>query len=331
MLVQTKRTLLVQFLMVAVVRRWWLMADEDDNDGEVEGDGGMEMAADVVATDEDGGWEMVTAVMTTVVGGDSDGGHGDGDENPIRTLEDYSRPSHEGYRNTIELPEGNNMVPLRSDTIRLDPSPRGRILLLVSLLNSFHQKGLQNSAMTSLCSNNIKESLFLNNGLVLRTYSIKSLIMALIFGSKSKSFMTMSIPPQDEPLTNRPVYCMENPKQAFVDYTSSRIDEAGGKWYTFQPKKNNLGDTHNPSWKDDPQCSTQIHGSIKTISICPKCSGESQTGKPEEEEQDEKDNSKTSIPTLPHHLIHQFHSSPKMSVNSIYFSNRSAWSPRQPT
>ncbi|GJX00411.1 hypothetical protein Tco_0184324 [Tanacetum coccineum] len=31
------------------------------------------------------------------------------DENPIRTLGDYSRPSHEGYRNTIELPKGNNM------------------------------------------------------------------------------------------------------------------------------------------------------------------------------------------------------------------------------
>ncbi|GKC45438.1 MAK10-like protein, partial [Tanacetum coccineum] len=42
-----------------------------------------------------------------------------GDENPIRTLGDYSRPSHEGYRNTIELPEGNNVVPLRSDTIWL--------------------------------------------------------------------------------------------------------------------------------------------------------------------------------------------------------------------
>ncbi|GKD45185.1 zinc finger, CCHC-type containing protein [Tanacetum coccineum] len=42
-----------------------------------------------------------------------------GDENPIRTLGDYSKPSHEGYRNTIELPAGNNMVTLRSDTIRL--------------------------------------------------------------------------------------------------------------------------------------------------------------------------------------------------------------------
>ncbi|GKE69103.1 zinc finger, CCHC-type containing protein [Tanacetum coccineum] len=34
-----------------------------------------------------------------------------GDENPIRTLGDYSRPSHEGYRNTIKLPEGNNVDP----------------------------------------------------------------------------------------------------------------------------------------------------------------------------------------------------------------------------
>ncbi|GJZ20011.1 MAK10-like protein [Tanacetum coccineum] len=42
-----------------------------------------------------------------------------GDPNPICTLGDYSKPSHEGYRNTIELPVGNNVVPLRSDTIWL--------------------------------------------------------------------------------------------------------------------------------------------------------------------------------------------------------------------
>ncbi|GJX27852.1 hypothetical protein Tco_0235931 [Tanacetum coccineum] len=108
-----------------------------------------------------------------------------GDENPIRTLGDYFKPSHEGYRNTIELLVGNNVVPLRSDTIRLvqngcsfhrlryedpnqhlkyflklvdsldldgenrDPSPHGRILLPDSLLNSFHQEGPQISAMIS--------------------------------------------------------------------------------------------------------------------------------------------------------------------------------------
>ncbi|GKC70513.1 hypothetical protein Tco_1116396 [Tanacetum coccineum] len=40
-------------------------------------------------------------------------------ENPMRTLGDYFRPSHKGYQNTIELPDGNNVVPLRSGTIRL--------------------------------------------------------------------------------------------------------------------------------------------------------------------------------------------------------------------
>ncbi|GJZ36077.1 MAK10-like protein [Tanacetum coccineum] len=51
-----------------------------------------------------------------------------GDANPISTLGDYSKPIHKGYRNTIVLLVGN---------IVHDPSPHGRILLLVSLLNSF--------------------------------------------------------------------------------------------------------------------------------------------------------------------------------------------------
>ncbi|GJW87427.1 zinc finger, CCHC-type containing protein [Tanacetum coccineum] len=42
-----------------------------------------------------------------------------GDENPILTLGGYSKSSHEGYKDTIELPVRNNVVPLRSDTIRL--------------------------------------------------------------------------------------------------------------------------------------------------------------------------------------------------------------------
>nr|GEZ58151.1 MAK10-like protein [Tanacetum cinerariifolium] len=41
------------------------------------------------------------------------------DENPFRTLGDYFGPRHEGYRNPIELLDGNNVVPLRFDTIRL--------------------------------------------------------------------------------------------------------------------------------------------------------------------------------------------------------------------
>nr|GEU82516.1 hypothetical protein [Tanacetum cinerariifolium] len=42
-----------------------------------------------------------------------------GDMNPIHTLGDYSKPGHEGYRNNIELPKENNVVPL-------DLSPSGK-------------------------------------------------------------------------------------------------------------------------------------------------------------------------------------------------------------
>ncbi|GJR13708.1 zinc finger, CCHC-type containing protein [Tanacetum coccineum] len=53
-----------------------------------------------------------------------------GDENPIRTLGDYSRPSHVGYRNTIELPEGNNMDFLKLvDSLDLDGENRERTRL----------------------------------------------------------------------------------------------------------------------------------------------------------------------------------------------------------
>ncbi|GJV52711.1 MAK10-like protein [Tanacetum coccineum] len=47
-------------------------------------------------------------------------------------------------------------------------------------------------------------------------------------------------------------YCMEDPEQAFVEYASSHTDEAGGKWYTFKPEQNNLGETYNPSWRSHP-------------------------------------------------------------------------------
>ncbi|GJV53714.1 zinc finger, CCHC-type containing protein [Tanacetum coccineum] len=53
-----------------------------------------------------------------------------GDENPIRTLGDYSKPSHEGYRNTIELAVGNNVDFLKLvDSLDLDGENRERTRL----------------------------------------------------------------------------------------------------------------------------------------------------------------------------------------------------------
>ncbi|GJW51209.1 zinc finger, CCHC-type containing protein [Tanacetum coccineum] len=55
-----------------------------------------------------------------------------GDENPIRTLEDYSKPSHEGNRNTIELPKGNNVDFLKLvDSLDLDGENKERTRLRI--------------------------------------------------------------------------------------------------------------------------------------------------------------------------------------------------------
>ncbi|GJU55932.1 MAK10-like protein [Tanacetum coccineum] len=57
----------------------------------------------------------------------------------IRTLGDYSKPSHESYKNTIELPVGNNVVPLLSDTISnwLGRLPAGSITTWEDLTTHF--------------------------------------------------------------------------------------------------------------------------------------------------------------------------------------------------
>nr|GEU77207.1 ribonuclease H-like domain, reverse transcriptase, RNA-dependent DNA polymerase [Tanacetum cinerariifolium] len=47
-------------------------------------------------------------------------------------------------------------------------------------------------------------------------------------------------------------YYIENIDQTFIDYASSRTEEARGKWFIFKPEDNNLGDTYNPSWKSHP-------------------------------------------------------------------------------
>nr|GEW27611.1 reverse transcriptase domain-containing protein [Tanacetum cinerariifolium] len=97
-----------------------------------------------------------------------------GDENPIRTLGDYSKPSHEGHRNTIKLPIGNNVVPLRSDTIRLV------------------QNGCSFYGLRSKDSNQHLKNHYLNHGLVSMTYYEKSLIMVSTYGFKFKSSTIMS-------------------------------------------------------------------------------------------------------------------------------------------
>ncbi|GJS90525.1 hypothetical protein Tco_0773161 [Tanacetum coccineum] len=102
-----------------------------------------------------------------------------GDENPIRTLGDYSKPSHEGYRNTIKLLIGNTVVPLRSDTIWT-----AKLCNDILMFQEHHEESLSEAWTVS------------------RTYYKKSLIMASTFGSNG---------PHDTQ------YCMEDPNKPLLN------------------------------------------------------------------------------------------------------------------
>nr|GEU77427.1 ribonuclease H-like domain-containing protein [Tanacetum cinerariifolium] len=106
-----------------------------------------------VDNNENSGWYMDTSATSHL--------SSDVDENLIRTLGDYFRPSHEGLRNTIELSERKNVVPLRSDTIRLvqngcsfhglrSEDPNQHLKDFLKLLDSLDLDG-ENKERTRLC------------------------------------------------------------------------------------------------------------------------------------------------------------------------------------
>ncbi|GJY49975.1 hypothetical protein Tco_0439931 [Tanacetum coccineum] len=157
-----------------------------------------------------------------------------GDANPIRTLGDYSKPSYESYRNTIELPEGNNVVPLRSDTIRL-----------VQNGCSFH--GLRSEGPNQHLKDFLKlvDSLNLDSGVakaislpqdVPSTFDRRLIELEHQVQRLMEAYIALMQPTQVNKITSSceicsgphdTQYCMESLKQAFVEYASSRTDEAG--------------------------------------------------------------------------------------------------------
>ncbi|GJU97824.1 hypothetical protein Tco_1327095 [Tanacetum coccineum] len=180
-----------------------------------------------------------------------------GYENPIRTLGYYSRRSHEGYQNTLELPDGNNVVPLRSDTIR-------NIKIFYDHVNLATRRTIDQSIGNNLCDKNVKESWALLEDLALcdnkswndprdfanpvkaislpqdvpstsdlRLTELKNQVQRLMEAhlalktsfqvNKIASLCEICSGPHDTQ------YFMENPEQAFVDYASSRNNKVGGE------------------------------------------------------------------------------------------------------
>nr|GEX02107.1 MAK10-like protein [Tanacetum cinerariifolium] len=167
-----------------------------------------------------------------------------GGENPIRTLGDYSRPSHKGYMNAIELPEGNNV--LRD----LNPEESWAILEDLALYDNESWNDPRDFAKP------VKAIALPQD--VSSTSDRRQIKLENQVQRSMEAHLTLTRPTQVNKITTPceicsgsydTQYCLKNPEQAFVEYASLRTNEVRGKWYTFNPEQNNLDDTYNPSWR----------------------------------------------------------------------------------
>ncbi|GJZ31280.1 MAK10-like protein [Tanacetum coccineum] len=197
-----------------------------------------------------------------------------GDENPIRSLGDYSKPSHEGYKNTIELPVGNNVDFLKLvDSLDLDGenNERTRLRLFQFSLRDQASNWLERLPAGSISIwENLTTRLLAqffpprrtvklrNDILMFQQHHEEPLSEAWTPGGKlrnlnaeeswalledlalydneswnnprdfAKPIKATALPQDVSSISDRRLIELENqPKQASVEYASSRTDEAG--------------------------------------------------------------------------------------------------------
>ncbi|GKB72635.1 hypothetical protein Tco_0934047 [Tanacetum coccineum] len=140
-----------------------------------------------------------------------------GDENPICTLGDYLKPSHEGYSNTIELLVGNNLDLALSDNESWnDPRDFAKPVKAISLPQD-------------VSSTSDRRLIELENQ-VQRLMEAHIAPMQSTQVNKITSSCEICSGPHDTQ------YCMENPEQAFVKYASSHNEKERTQSFTSPQK-----------------------------------------------------------------------------------------------
>ncbi|GJU43520.1 hypothetical protein Tco_1200786 [Tanacetum coccineum] len=184
-----------------------------------------------------------------------------GDKNPIRTLRDYSKSSHEGYRNTVELLIGNNVVPFRSNTIRLvqngcsfhglrSEDPNQHLKDFLKLVDSLDLNG-ENKERTRLQDLALYDNECWND---LRDF-VKP-VKAIALPQDVPSTSDRRLIELENQICSGPhdtQNCMEDPKQAFVEYASSHTDEAGGSINAITIHSEKQSDSYDEKAKDNEE------------------------------------------------------------------------------
>nr|GEU40353.1 MAK10-like protein [Tanacetum cinerariifolium] len=141
-----------------------------------------------------------------------------GDENPICTLGDYSKPIHEGYRNTIELSVRNNV-----DFLQKVPHHGINLWLQVQIfydhVNPVTRQTI-NQSSGDVPSTSDRRLIELENQVQRLMEAHLALTQPTQVNKVTTSCEICSGPHDTQ-------YCMEDPKQAFVEYASSCTNKAG--------------------------------------------------------------------------------------------------------
>ncbi|GJU87923.1 hypothetical protein Tco_1295469 [Tanacetum coccineum] len=207
-----------------------------------------------------------------------------GDENPIRTLGDYSKPSHEGYRNTIELLVGNNVALLEDLALYdneswNDPRDFAKPVKAITLPQDVPMNKITTSC--EICSG-----------------------------------------PHDTQ------YCMEDPEQAFVEYTSSRTDVAGARLSKFEDGfKQQQSEMTNKIYTMSKAITDRIERALPSDTVKnpklstspPKQQIDSHNDRTEENEEEKKDSLENTQSTPPNPSI-SFITKKVLKFNSLFES-----------
>ncbi|GJW21215.1 hypothetical protein Tco_0031837 [Tanacetum coccineum] len=188
-------------------------------------------------------------------------------ENPRCTLGDYSKPSQEGDRNTIEIPDGNNVVLLRSDTICEESWALLEDLALYDNESWNDPRDFAKPVKAIPLPQDVLSTS--DRRLIELENQVQRLIEAHLVSNqpiqvnKITSSCEICSGPHDTQ------YCMENLEQAFVDCASSRTDEVGG---LLEETEDVLGLANELSLSlgSGKKCKERILAIVNAITYCKK-------------------------------------------------------------
>nr|GEU97029.1 polynucleotidyl transferase, ribonuclease H-like superfamily protein [Tanacetum cinerariifolium] len=162
-----------------------------------------------------------------------------------------------------------------------DPSPHGRILLLVSLLNSFYREDDPKDFAKPVKAITLPQDVMSTSNchLIELENQVQHLMEAYLAPMQPTQVNRITTPYEIYSGPHDTQYCIKDPEQAFVEYTSSLTDETGSGQFSTNQGPRSFNEATN-SWKEKPNFNW-AHAHTFTVKppnrVVAKCRSESVT------------------------------------------------------